>query len=39
MCFIEKPHKQYTPNLVTLWYRAPEILLEMDVYTEYIDVW
>ncbi|CAG9464648.1 unnamed protein product [Pedinophyceae sp. YPF-701] len=29
----------YTPGVVTLWYRAPEILLGEEVYTEAVDVW
>lgn len=29
----------YTPGVVTLWYRAPEILLGDDAYTEAIDLW
>ena len=29
---------QYTPNTVTLWYRAPEILLKMN-YNNKIDIW
>lgn len=24
-----RPHKPYTPKVVTLWYRAPELLLEL----------
>jgi serine/threonine protein kinase len=33
----EKPH--YTPNVVTLWYRAPELLLGVSQYDHKIDVW
>ncbi|DBA72217.1 TPA: hypothetical protein ACH3X2_010612 [Trebouxia sp. C0005] len=29
----------YTPKVVTLWYRAPEILLGLETYTEAIDMW
>lgn len=29
----------YTPRVVTLWYRAPEILLGQDTYTEAVDMW
>lgn len=29
----------YTPKVVTLWYRAPEVLLGLDTYTEAIDMW
>ena len=31
--------KPYTPTVVTLWYRAPEILLGNDKYTPAIDMW
>eukprot|EP01006_Ploeotia_vitrea_P060116 TRINITY_DN75327_c0_g1_i1.p1 TRINITY_DN75327_c0_g1~~TRINITY_DN75327_c0_g1_i1.p1 ORF type:complete len:301 (+),score=27.09 TRINITY_DN75327_c0_g1_i1:35-937(+) len=31
--------KRYTPEVVTLWYRAPEILLGDTHYTSAIDVW
>eukprot|EP01012_Entosiphon_sulcatum_P066677 TRINITY_DN9603_c0_g1_i1.p1 TRINITY_DN9603_c0_g1~~TRINITY_DN9603_c0_g1_i1.p1 ORF type:complete len:507 (+),score=116.14 TRINITY_DN9603_c0_g1_i1:52-1521(+) len=30
---------RYTPVVVTMWYRAPEILLGCDSYTEAIDLW
>lgn len=33
------PNKPYTPVVVTLWYRAPEILLGCDKYTTAIDIW
>jgi len=29
----------YTPNVVTLWYRAPELLLGYERYTEAVDMW
>lgn len=29
----------YTPRVVTLWYRAPELLLGASKYTEAIDMW
>ncbi|KAK9830148.1 hypothetical protein WJX72_009988 [[Myrmecia] bisecta] len=29
----------YTPRVVTLWYRAPEILLGLETYTEAVDMW
>lgn len=32
-------NKSYTPVVVTLWYRAPEILLGCDKYTPAIDIW
>ena len=28
-----------TPKVVTLWYRAPEILLGQDKYSFNIDIW
>ena len=28
-----------TPNVVTLWYRAPELLLGSEAYTSSIDIW
>ncbi|CAK0782912.1 hypothetical protein CVIRNUC_006107 [Coccomyxa viridis] len=31
--------ESYTPKVVTLWYRAPEIFLGQDAYTEAIDMW
>lgn len=31
--------QKYTPEVVTLWYRAPEILLGDDNYGEKIDIW
>ena len=33
------PLKPYTPIVVTLWYRAPELLLETDKYSTPIDIW
>lgn len=34
------PIKPYTPLVVTLWYRAPEILLqEKPLYTQAVDMW
>lgn len=33
------PLKQYTPTVVTLWYRAPELLLGLRSYSTHIDVW
>jgi len=33
------PLKAYTPVVVTLWYRAPELLLECPKYSTPIDVW
>lgn len=33
------PLKEYTPVVVTLWYRAPELLLQAPKYSTPIDVW
>jgi len=33
------PIKPYTPRVVTLWYRAPELLLGAETYTTSLDVW
>lgn len=33
------PLKSYTHEVVTLWYRAPEILLGQKVYSTAVDVW
>ncbi len=33
------PIKPYTPLVVTLWYRAPELLLNIDKYSTAIDMW
>ncbi|XP_076032899.1 cyclin dependent kinase 11B pitslre isoform X2 [Oratosquilla oratoria] len=33
------PLKGYTPIVVTLWYRAPELLLGAKEYSTHIDVW
>lgn len=33
------PLKQYTPIVVTLWYRAPELLLGIKEYSVKIDMW
>jgi serine/threonine protein kinase len=35
----EQPNGSYTQNVVTLWYRAPEVLLGKDKYDCAIDVW
>lgn len=32
-------HKNYTNRVVTLWYRAPELLLGSNQYTSSIDIW
>ena len=39
MIFLEKPCKLYTNKVATLWYRAPEILLEIPTYSEKTDMW
>lgn len=31
--------EQLTPKVVTLWYRAPEILLGCDTYSSAVDLW
>ncbi|RLN51996.1 hypothetical protein BBJ28_00016596 [Nothophytophthora sp. Chile5] len=33
------PMKKYTHEVVTLWYRAPEILLGQEVYSPPVDIW
>uniref|UniRef100_A0A915J0P9 cyclin-dependent kinase n=1 Tax=Romanomermis culicivorax TaxID=13658 RepID=A0A915J0P9_ROMCU len=33
------PLRQYTPIVVTLWYRAPELLLGISQYSSQIDMW
>ena len=33
------PLKTYTHEVVTLWYRAPEILLGSKVYSTSVDIW
>lgn len=33
------PLKVYTPIVVTLWYRAPELLLQTKKYSTHIDIW
>ncbi|KAF9797792.1 hypothetical protein SFRURICE_017987 [Spodoptera frugiperda] len=35
----ELPPRQYTPGMVTLWYRAPELLLFANEYSTHIDMW
>jgi len=33
------PLKPYTPKVVTLWYRAPEVLLGAKAYSSALDIW
>lgn len=33
------PIKEYTHEVITLWYRAPEILLGKDKYSTSVDIW
>lgn len=33
------PLKEYTPKVVTLWYRAPELLLGSEKYHSAVDIW
>ena len=33
------PLKSYTHEVVTLWYRAPEVLLGSKVYSTAVDIW
>lgn len=37
--FISLPIRKYTSDVVTLWYRAPEILLGSSFYGPAVDVW
>jgi len=37
--FTKTKQKQYTNWVVTLWYRAPELLLGCDTYNEKVDMW
>ncbi len=32
------PFSPYTPEVVTLWYRAPELMLGREIYTTAVDV-
>ncbi|KAM7467369.1 hypothetical protein LguiB_014931 [Lonicera macranthoides] len=36
---LSSPLQKYTPEVVTLWYRAPEILLVSPIYSTPIDIW
>ncbi len=33
------PIRPYTKEVLTLWYRAPEILLGLEEYSEFVDLW
>ena len=35
----EIPYRRYTNPVVTLWYRAPELLVKMEHYSAAVDVW
>jgi serine/threonine protein kinase len=37
--YSEKPNRKYTEKVVTLWYRAPEILLGFKNYDIKSDIW
>jgi serine/threonine protein kinase len=30
---------RYTDNVVTLWYRAPELIMGLACYTSAVDIW
>jgi len=34
-----EPSRKYTKTVVTLWYRAPELLLGLRAYTTKVDIW
>lgn len=36
---ISVPVRKYTTNVVTIWYRAPELLLGMNAYSYPLDIW
>ena len=36
---ISQPHRPLTPKVVTLWYRAPELLLGSSLYSVSVDLW
>jgi cell division cycle 2-like len=36
--YFSEPLEKLTPNVVTLWYRAPELLLGEDVYSTAMDM-
>ena len=36
---VGSPPKPLTPRVVTLWYRAPELLLGSEIYTTSLDIW
>ena len=39
LIYIENPNKNYTEKVVTLWYRAPEILFGFKKYNIKSDIW
>ncbi|EEA07722.1 cell division protein kinase 10, putative [Cryptosporidium muris RN66] len=34
-----QPRREYTPEVVTLWYRSPELLLGATKYSDAVDMW
>ena len=36
---LSQPVRQYTKDIITLWYRAPEILLGSELYSIPVDMW
>jgi serine/threonine protein kinase len=37
--YVTLPHRQYSPNVVSVWYRAPELLFGKHIYDFAIDMW
>ncbi|GAB4821329.1 hypothetical protein N2152v2_008375 [Parachlorella kessleri] len=37
--YFQPYEERYTPGVITLWYRAPEVLLGCETYTESVDLW
>ncbi len=33
------PIREYTHEIITLWYRAPEVLLGTEKYSQTVDIW
>ena len=36
---MSQPHKPYTPKVITMWYRCPELLLDESEYDASVDIW